>query len=57
MAFAETEARRLGLAEISLYTNVVMTENLDFYAHLGFRQTHEVVEDGFHRVYMAKAVD
>jgi len=52
MALAEQQARSLGLSEIRLYTNEAMTENLEMYAHLGFQETHRVVEDGFRRVYM-----
>jgi ribosomal protein S18 acetylase RimI-like enzyme len=46
------EARRCGLAALSLYTNEAMTENLAMYAHIGFVETHRVSEDGFRRVYM-----
>ena len=35
-----------------LYTNVMMTENLSMYAHIGFVETHRAMEKGFHRVYM-----
>ena len=56
IAFAEERARRLDLAEVSLYTNVVMTENLEFYSRLGFAETRRVREHGFNRVYMAKRI-
>jgi hypothetical protein len=46
------EARRLGLSALSLYTNAAMSENLAVYAHLGFVETHRVVERGYNRVYM-----
>jgi ribosomal protein S18 acetylase RimI-like enzyme len=49
---ATSEARRLQLSAIRLYTNVAMTENLSMYAHLGFVETHRAIEKGFHRVYM-----
>lgn len=52
MDWAGTEARRLSLPSLRLYTNVAMTENLSIYAHLGFVETHRVVEEGFNRVYM-----
>jgi len=39
LAFAEAEARRLGLTTIRLYTNAAMTENLAYYPRLGFRET------------------
>jgi ribosomal protein S18 acetylase RimI-like enzyme len=36
IAFAESEARRLGYAEIRLYTHEKMTANIGLYARLGF---------------------
>jgi ribosomal protein S18 acetylase RimI-like enzyme len=52
MEHAVSEARRAGLAALSLYTNEAMTENLAMYAHIGFVETHRQSEDGFRRVYM-----
>jgi ribosomal protein S18 acetylase RimI-like enzyme len=49
---AVAEAEKLKLPALRLYTNVLMTENLSMYAHIGFVETHRVVEKGFHRVYM-----
>ena len=54
MDFAESEAARRGLAKLSLYTNVVMTENQAIYAHLGYVETRRETEDGYQRVYMEK---
>jgi GNAT superfamily N-acetyltransferase len=56
MEFAEAEAERLGLAKLSLYTNVAMTENQAVYAHLGYRETRRETEDGYPRVYMEKGI-
>jgi GNAT superfamily N-acetyltransferase len=56
MDFAESEAARLGLPKLSLYTNVVMTENQAIYAHLGFSETRRESEDGYQRVFMEKAL-
>lgn len=56
IAFAEEEARRRGHAELRLYTNVLMTENIALYKRLGFRETGRVSEKGFERLYMAKAL-
>jgi ribosomal protein S18 acetylase RimI-like enzyme len=55
IAFAEAEAHRRGRGEVRLYTNVAMTENLALYGRLGFRETGRVSEEGYERVYMAKA--
>ena len=49
---AVAEANRLRLPALRLYTNVMMTENQSMYAHIGFVETHRVVEKGFHRVYL-----
>ncbi|MDQ2804696.1 MAG: GNAT family N-acetyltransferase [Pseudomonadota bacterium] len=54
VAFAEAEARRRGHAEVRLYTNVLMTENLALYSRRGFRETGRISEKGYERVYMAK---
>lgn len=55
-AFAEAEARRGGYSRLVLYTNVVMTRNIALYTRWGWGETHRAAEDGFHRVYMEKAV-
>jgi GNAT superfamily N-acetyltransferase len=49
---AATEATRLGLLALRLYTNAAMIENRSMYAHLGFVETHRVTEEGFNRIYM-----
>ena len=56
LAFAEDEARRLGLTAIRLYTNAAMTENLAYYPRLGFRETNRREEDGYRRVFFEKRV-
>ena len=54
IAFAESEARRRGYAEIRLYTHVTMVENQALYARLGFDETHRGTQAGFERVFMRK---
>jgi len=54
MDFAETEAARGGFASLFLYTNVLMTENLEYYPRLGFEKTRRISVDGFERVYFEK---
>jgi len=54
LAFAEEQARALGLAEIRLYTNEAMTANLAYYPRHGYTETHRAQEDGFRRVFFAK---
>lgn len=56
MAFAETEARRRDHTVVRLYTNVLMTENIARYLHLGYHETGPDVQMGFDRVLMAKTV-
>ena len=51
-AHAVSQAKSIGLAALSLYTNEAMTENLSMYAHIGFAETHRLSEYGFRRVYM-----
>jgi ribosomal protein S18 acetylase RimI-like enzyme len=39
MALSEAQCRRHGLPAVLLYTNAKMTENIAYYAHLGYRET------------------
>lgn len=57
IAFAEAEARRLGFAELRLYTHEKMTENIALYARLGFVETGRGQQAGYARVFMRKRID
>lgn len=57
IAFAEAETRRRGHAEIRLYTHETMVENQALYRRIGFVETHRAEQDGFHRVFMTKALN
>ena len=54
--FAEAEARRRGYAEIRLYTNEVMHENVGLYERLGYAVTGRGEQAGYQRVFMAKTI-
>jgi N-acetylglutamate synthase-like GNAT family acetyltransferase len=54
IAFAEQHGRELGLAEVTLYTNEQMRDNLLLYPRLGFEETGRRTEDGYARVYFRK---
>ena len=56
MGHAETRAVQLGRSELRLYTNEVMIENLGYYARRGYRETGRREQDGYRRVFLAKAV-
>lgn len=57
ITYCETEARREGLAAVHLYTNEVMTENLEMYPHMGYIEFARRREEGFSRVYFEKRLD
>jgi GNAT superfamily N-acetyltransferase len=52
--FTENFARENGLAEIRLYTNEAMTENLAYYPRHGFVETHRATDRGYRRVFFTK---
>ena len=54
--FVEAEARRLSLAEIRLFTNVLMERNIALYARRGYAETERRQEQGFARVFMTKTL-
>lgn len=54
IGFAEGRARELGAAEITLYTNELMTENLALYPALGYEETGRRSESGHRRVFFRK---
>jgi hypothetical protein len=62
LEYAVREAKRHNLSAIQLYTNATMTENLAINAHMGFVETHRVMETQFHietgfpRVYMWRSL-
>lgn len=54
LAFAEQRAAELGLHELRLYTNVLMTENQALYTRLGYREFERRGEKGRAAVFMSK---
>jgi ribosomal protein S18 acetylase RimI-like enzyme len=57
IAFAESEARRLGYRELRLYTHVMMVENIALYRRLGFAETGRGRQAGYDRVFMTKRLE
>lgn len=53
---SEDVAREKGLAEVHLYTNEAMIENLAFYTRLGFTETHRAEQDGYRRIFFTKTI-
>jgi GNAT superfamily N-acetyltransferase len=56
LAFADAEARRLGLHELRLYTHEKMVENILLYARIGWQETGRAQQAGYDRVFFRKAV-
>ncbi|WP_043623594.1 GNAT family N-acetyltransferase [Nonomuraea candida] len=54
LAYAEQEARRLGLPAVCLYTNVKMAANIALYASLGYVETGRRGIEGRSAVLMRK---
>ena len=54
MSFAETYAASRHIAELRLYTNEAMTENLARYPRLGSDEYDRRTENGFARVFFSK---
>ncbi len=54
LAFAEAEARRLGLGTLDLYTNEAMESAKALYLASGFQEIDRRLEAGFRRVYLQK---
>ncbi|MGP4016524.1 GNAT family N-acetyltransferase [Saccharopolyspora sp. 5N708] len=52
--FTDERAREHGVAEVRLYTNEAMTENLAYYARRGFVETHRATDHGYRRVFFTK---
>ncbi|MEM7500188.1 MAG: GNAT family N-acetyltransferase [Pseudomonadota bacterium] len=57
LAHAETRARAAGAARLTLFTNLVMTENQALYRRLGFTETGRRPYKGTHIVDYAKSLD
>lgn len=53
---AELDATEAGLTELRLYTNEAMTENLTYYPHHGFIETHRATQDGYRRVFFRRSL-
>ncbi len=54
LEFAEQEAARRRLSQVSLYTNEVMTESQAVYARLGYREVRRATDHGYRRIFLAK---
>lgn len=57
LGLADDQARRAGVAEVRLYTHETMVENIAYYPRRGFHETGRRTENGFTRVFFARAVD
>lgn len=56
IAFADQEAVRRGFSALHLCTNVLMTENVALYQHLGFTEVERICGAGYERICLSKRV-
>ncbi|KAI0509533.1 acyl-CoA N-acyltransferase [Xylaria bambusicola] len=56
IAYAEKSAKDVGFPVIRLYTHVAMTRNIEYYARIGYVETHRAEQNGLKRVFMAKSL-
>jgi ribosomal protein S18 acetylase RimI-like enzyme len=56
MTFAEDRARAAGLRELLLFTNELMTENIEYYQRLGYTEVERRTDEGFRRVFLRKVL-
>ncbi len=56
IAIGEDHAKANGKRTVRLYTNAAMTENRSLYAHLGYVEMGQRVDDGFDRVFFEKTI-
>ncbi len=53
---AQREALNAGAETLTLYTHILMTENIAMYKTLGFTETQRKTVNGFDRVYFEKSL-
>jgi ribosomal protein S18 acetylase RimI-like enzyme len=56
LEFAERQAAERDIRELRLYTHERMTDNIELYERLGWREYDRLAEHGFARVFMRKPV-
>ena len=56
IGFCENTARSQGLHRVELYTNIHMTANQIIYPRMGYTEVDRRHENGFDRIYYAKAL-
>lgn len=54
LAFAEEQARSLGLSAVRLYVNEKMTSNIALYKHVGYAETGRAILNGRAVVHLRK---
>jgi len=54
MQESERVIREKGFSSYQLYSNIHMTETINWYLKCGFQKQKQITEDGFERVYLRK---
>lgn len=56
ISFAEATALKQGFGAVELHTNEAMTENLEMYPKMGYREVGRKAQDGLKRVFFRKSI-
>lgn len=57
MQFSEDLSRKMGITKITLFTNVLLENNIFFFKKAGYIEMNRSIEEGYERVYFEKFLE